>query len=736
MKQQELKKLLNSLTLDEKIGQLVQLNGNFFDSNEKVATGPITKIGINKEKIQLTGSILNTMGANELKRLQDKYLAKSRTKIPMLFMADILNGFKTIFPIPLGLGCSFEPELVKKTAQIAAKEAAVSGIHVTFSPMVDMARDARWGRVMETYSEDNLLNCLYSKAMVEGYQGDHNPYSTISACVKHFAGYGAPIAGRDYNTVELSERTLREFYLPSYKAAVDAGCDLVMASFNTIDGIPVTANSRLLRNVLRDEWGFEGVVISDHSGVKELICHGIVEDEKEAAKLALEAGCDIDMMTATYSNYLKELVENHQLDERYIDEAVMRVLELKNKLGLFENKYRGANEELEKKYIMCEEFRQFAKEVVTKTCVLLKNDSVLPLNRDNKIALVGPYGMSKDVCGMWSINVDSKQAVTVFDGLKKKYSQVSCAKGAGVIDDDSLFESFNKYSSTENIIVEDQQGLIHEAIEIAKDSDAIIVAIGEHPQQSGEGGSRGELSIAPSQIRLLKEMHKLNKPIVTLIFSGRPLALKDVSDNSDAILQCWFPGTEAGDGIAEIICGEVNPSARLTMTFPYSVGQCPIYYNEFSTGRPAKTSKHSRRFTSRYIDIPNDPYYCFGYGLSYSCFCYGEIQLDQSIMTKTTKIKACIEVTNTSSVEGIETVQLYIRDLVGSVVRPVKELKDFKKITLQAGETKKVEFTIDDNMLKFVRADYSFDSEPGKFELYIGHDSSVENKKIFYLKDE
>lgn len=734
MEQQKLKKLLDSLSLDEKIGQLVQLNGNFFDSNEKIATGPIAKIGIDKDKIYLTGSILNTMGAKELKKLQDRYLAKSDKKIPMLFMADILNGFKTIFPIPLGLGCSFDPELIKKTAQIAAKEAAVSGIHITFSPMVDMVRDARWGRVMETYSEDNLLNCLYARAMVEGYQGDGDPSSTILSCVKHFAGYGAPIAGREYNTVELSERTLRESYLPAYKSAIDAGCNLVMASFNTIDGIPVTANSRLLKDILRDEWKFDGIVISDHSAVKELIFHGIAKDEKEAAKLAFEAGCDIDMMTASYSNYLKELVETGKLDEKMIDIAAMRVLELKNNLGLFENPYRGANEDAEKTYIMCDKFREFAKEVVTKTCVLLKNNNVLPLKKDCKIAIVGPYATSKDVCGMWSINVDSESAVTLYDGIQKKFNNVTFSKGASIIDDSSLFESFNKYSPIENIIDDNKENLLEEAIKIAKEAEIIIVAIGEHPQQSGEGASRGDITIAPSQIKLLKEMRKLGKPIISIVFSGRPLVLKDIAENSDALLQCWFPGTEAGDGIAEIVCGEVNPSARLSMTFPYSVGQCPIYYNEFSTGRPAKASKHSRRFTSRYIDIPNNPYYCFGYGLSYSEFKYSDIQLDTTTMTSHSVIKAYVNITNISNVGGVETIQLYIRDLVGSVVRPVKELKDFKKVFLKPKETKKVEFIINNDMLKFVRADYTFGSEPGEFEVFIGHDSSTVNKILFRLE--
>lgn len=733
MEKEKLKQLFESLTLDEKIGQLVQLNGNFFNSNEKIATGPVAKVGIDKDKIYQTGSILNTMGAKELKDIQDRYLEKNDKKIPMLFMADIINGFKTIFPISLGLGCTFNPQLVKKTAQVAAKEAAVSGIHVTFSPMVDMVRDARWGRVMETFGEDNYLNCEYSKAMVEGYQGDNDPHSTIASCVKHFAGYGAPVAGRDYNTVELCERTLREDYLPSYQAAVDAGCKLVMTSFNTIDGVPVTGNSWLLRDVLRDEWRFKGVVISDHSAVKELVPHGVAKDYRDAAKLALQSGCDIDMMTATYSNHLKDLVESGELDIKYIDEAVMRVLELKNDLGLFENPYRGANEDEEKQYIMCNEFRKFAREVVSQTLVLLKNDAILPLNSHQKIAIVGPYANTKELSGMWSFNVDQEKVIAVLAGFEKKAENVCYAKGSAIIEDVSLFESFNR-TPTENLISHNKEKDLQEAIDVAKDTDVIVVAIGEHPQQSGEGGSRGDITIPSIQMNLLKEMKALGKPVVTLVFSGRPLALHEVADYSDAVVQCWFPGTEGGDGIADVIFGDVNPSARLSMTFPYSVGQCPIYYNQYSTGRPAVESTHSKRFISRYIDIPNDPTYCFGYGLSYSHFEYSDVQLDSSTMTPESVIQASVKVTNQSEVAGIETVQLYIRDLVGSVVRPVKELKGVARVELQPHETREITFTISEDMLKFYRKDYSFDSEAGEFDVFIGPDSSTKNKQRFILE--
>lgn len=733
MERENIKELLDSLTLDEKIGQLVQLNGSFFDSNEKIVTGPIAKIGIAADKIYLTGSILNTLGAKELKEMQDRYLERNPKKIPMLFMADIINGFKTIFPISLGLGCSFDPEMVKKTAQIAAKEAAVSGVHITFSPMVDMVRDARWGRVMETYGEDNYLNCEYSKAMVEGYQGDNNPKSTIASCVKHFAGYGAPLAGREYNTVELCERTLRQDYLPAYKAAIDAGCKLVMTSFNTIDGIPVTANEWLLRDVLRDEWGFNGVVISDHSAVKELVPHGVAADAKEAAKLALEAGCDIDMMTATYSNYLKELVESGSVAIESLDEAVLRILELKNELGLFENPYRGADEQEEKEYVMCNDFRKFARKVVSRTCVLLKNEAILPLTSSQKVAIVGPYANSKELSGMWSFNVDAEKVVTVLSGIKKQAEDVTYAKGSPIIEDISLFESFNTAANIADLTSNDTDKDLEEAIKVASEAEVIMVAIGEHPQQSGEGGARGDITIPDIQINLLKQMKKLGKPVVTLVFSGRPLALKEVAENSDAILQCWFPGTEGGDGIADIVYGIVNPSARLSMTFPYAVGQCPIYYSQFNTGRPALESSHSKRFTSRYIDIPNEPYYCFGYGLSYSDFAYSKVKMSSHSLTTDTVLTASVTITNTSNITGEETVQLYIRDLVGSVVRPIKELKGVQKVIIPAHETTEVTFTIIEEMLRFVRKDMKLRSETGDFEVFIGHDSSTQNKQIFTL---
>lgn len=734
MEETALRSLLDAMTLEEKVGQLVQLNGNFFDAREEIATGPAAKIGITSEQIQQAGSILNSFGVQQLKEVQDRYLAKNRNHIPLVFMADIINGFKTVFPISLGLGCSFDPALIKKTAEIAAHEASVSGIHVTFSPMVDLVRDARWGRVMESYGEDVYLNSAYAKAMVEGYQNNPDPDRNILSCVKHFAAYGAPVAGREYNAVEMGERTLREQYLPSYQAAVDAGCELVMTSFNTIDGVPATGSEWLLKDILRKEWGFQGTVISDHSAVKELVPHGVAEDEKQAAKLALEAGCEIDMMTSCYANHLQDLVEEGSLDPAVIDEACYHILQMKNKLGLFENPYRSANQEKVEEIVLCKEHLDFAKEVVTKTCVLLKNDQVLPLSKKQKVALIGPYADYVGIFGMWSILTDVKTVVTVKAGMEQLIGKenLTTAKGAAFMDAEGEVASFG--GMTLKMTSEDPQKDLEEAIEAARDSEVIVLALGEHAQMSGEGGARGELTLPKVQMNLLHEMRKLNKPIVVLLFSGRPLQVKEIEAEADAVMECWFPGIQGGNGIAELLYGDANPSGRLAMSFPDSVGQCPVYYNELSTGRPMKESTHSKRFTSRYIDIANQPTHCFGYGLSYSEFAYDHLMLDTSEMTAEETITASVEVTNTSDIAGVETVQLYIRDLVGSVSRPVKELKGVQKVTLQPKETKTVSFEIKEEMLRFYDRHMHFVSEPGKFQVMIGRNSTETLLETFTLR--
>lgn len=716
----ELQNLLKGMSIEEKIGQLVQLNGKFFDTDEEVSTGPKSKLQLSRDAISKTGSLLNTFGSETLKQIQKTYLENSESKIPLLFMADILNGFKTVFPISLALGCSFDFEMVKRTARIAAHEASACGMHVTFSPMVDLVQDARWGRVMESYGEDPYLNAQCSKAMVEGYQNDPDPSKRILACVKHFAGYGAVMAGREYNRVELGERTLREYYLPSYKAAIDAGCHMVMTSFSTVDGIPATANEWLLKDILRDEWGFDGAVISDHSAIKELIDHGVAKNEKDAAKQAMQAGCDIDMMTACYANHLKELVEEGSLCETQIDEACMRVLKIKNELGLFENPYRSVDEEAKKEIILCDEHRSFAREVVTKSCVLLKNENhTLPLAKDKKIALIGPYAEYGGIFGMWSIVTDQESVVSLKEGFANMIGQenIQICKGAAIMDQGSIacFGGVTLQVGSDN-----PEGELQEAIEIAQKQDVIILALGEHAQQSGEGGARGELTLAKTQMRLLKEMHKLGKPIVVLLFGGRPLDLREVEEYCDALLVCWFPGVEGGNGIADLIYGNANPSGRLAMSFPYSVGQYPMAYNELSTGRPVLPTTESKRFISRYMDIPNQPLHCFGFGLSYSTFVYKNVRMDRNTLHEFDNIHISVDITNTSDIAGWETAQLYIRDLVGSVARPVKELKGVQKVHLLPNETKTVEFVIQEDMLRFYTRSMKYESEAGEFKVYIG----------------
>lgn len=734
MSKRNIEELLETLTIDEKIGQLVQLDVNFFNYDCDLKTGTPRDIGIKEDVIKYTGSILNFYGAKGLKQIQDEYLKQSNKKIPLLFMADIINGFKTAFPIPLGQGATFNPRLIEESANVAAREAAVSGLHVTFSPMVDLVRDARWGRVMESNGEDSYLNSLYAKAIVQGYRQDLNPYKTIASCVKHFAGYGAPTAGREYNTVELSNRTLREMYLPSYKAAVDAGCDLVMTSFNTIDGIPVTGNEVLMKNILREEWGFEGVTISDHSAIRELIDHGVASDGKEAAKLSIDAMVDIDMMTSVYSNNLKVLLDENKISESQIDNAVRRVLQLKEKLGLFENPYRGADEELEKEYILCDEHLKIARKVVNESCVLLKNENVLPISKDKKIALIGPYANNSSLSGMWAFSSDDKDVVTVKNGFLNKVSEdnLTVTQGCKMLDDNGVFEAFGRVYEDKDNTLEREECMLEDVRKVVLDCDVVVLALGEHILQSGEGGSRGNLKISQSQINLLKYVKTFNKPTVVLLFNGRPLALNEVLENCDSLLECWFPGTEGGNGIADIVFGDTNPSGRLTMSFPYDVGQCPISYNEFNTGRPENSGM--RRFTSVYLDMPNEPLFEFGYGLSYTEFRYSNISIDKETMSDYDKIIASVEVENVGSVPGYETVQLYIQDLIGSVVRPKKELKGFEKVYLFPGETKKIEFEINESMLRFYNKDMNFVSEAGEFKIYIGNSSKCSENIVFTLE--
>ncbi|KMJ58904.1 glycosyl hydrolase family 3 [Bacillus sp. LL01] len=706
--EKNIENLLEQMTIEEKIAQLMQLATFFYKgaAGDGQITGPLEDMGITNETVQNSGSVLGASGAWEVRNIQKEHLADNRLGIPLLMMADIVHGFKTIFPVPLAIGCSWDAELAEKSAEIAAKEASVSGVHVTFAPMVDLVRDPRWGRVMESTGEDPYLNSVFTKAFVRGFQGDDltNDQHRVAACVKHFAAYGAPEGGRDYNTVNMSERQLRESYLPAYKAALDEGCEMVMTAFNTVDGIPASGNKKLMRDLLREEWGFDGVMISDWGAVKELIPHGVAEDEREAALKALEAGVDIEMMTACYSKNLKELLESGELSESLLDESVQRILALKKKLGLFENPYRGTSEELEKEVIMSEEHRKAARDLAVKSCVLLKNDGVLPLEREQKIALIGPFAQNGDVLGPWSWQGSKEAAVKVHDGLLMKTEAVNIKVAQG--------------SDIENVT--DEQ--LTEAVAAAQTADVIVLALGEESDMSGEGGCRADIRLPKAQLKLIAEMKKLDKPIVTVLFNGRPLDLHGVIDQTDALLEAWYPGTEAGTAIADLLYGDENPSGKLTMSFPYSVGQVPVYYNCFNTGRP-QGADPKERYVTHYLDIPNEPLLPFGFGLSYSNYEYSELSLSEDAMTLESTITASVKVTNTGERAGEETVQFYIRDLAGEIVRPLKELKGYEKVWLEPGETKEVSFIVNEEMLRYYHSDLSFTSDKGTFQAMVGPNS-------------
>ena len=735
MTEQKLKELLADMTLEEKVNQMSQVVGAFFNKDMDItAMGPMADKGFTPENVALSGSILGSMGAETLKKIQKDFVEQHPHHIPMLFMLDVINGFKTIFPIPLGQGATFEPELSEKCAAVAAKEAAVSGLHVTFAPMTDLVRDARWGRVMESTGEDPYLNGLFCAGMVRGFQGDDlkEPYK-IASCVKHFAGYGAPTAGRDYNTVELSEHTFRDFYLPSYKAGIDAGAAMVMTSFNTVNGVPATGNKKLMRGILRDEMGFDGVLISDWAAIEEIIYHGYCADREEAAVRSAEAGVDIDMMTGIYCENLCRLVREGKISEDLIDESCMRILELKNKLGLFENPYKDADAEKEKAYNLCPEHRALAKKAAEESFVLLKNDGVLPLDTSKKIAFVGPYTNNREIKSSWSFTGDSKDCVTIQEAAEKVFdaSRTTYAEGCPVIGNDVELIGFTettpkKYSEEELAAMEQS------ALQAAKEADLVVMPMGEHYLQSGEATSRAMIDVPEIQMELFRKVLAVNPNVVVVLFNGRPLDLREISAKAKAILEVWFPGTEGGSAVVDVLTGKKNPSGKLPMSFPYCVGQAPVSYNEYSTGRPNLPGMKAR-FRSKYLAIPNAPLYPFGYGLSYTTFAVSDVVLDQNEMDKNGRIAAKVTVKNTGDAAGCEVVQLYIRDDYSDVVRPVKELKGFRKVELAPGEEQEVTFYITEEDLRYYRLDGTFGSEPGTFTVMIGNSSTTENSAVFTL---
>jgi beta-glucosidase len=713
--------LMSKMTLDEKIGQL-NLPAVGFD-----VTGPILSQGVD-EKIAkgLVGGVFNTYTPQAVRKLQELAVTKSRLKIPLLFGYDVVHGHKTIFPIPLGLSATWDMGLIEKSARIAAREASADGLNWTFSPMVDIARDPRWGRISEGSGEDPYLGGLIAAAMVKGYQTNNlKNKDAILACVKHFALYGAAEAGRDYNTTDMSLIKMYNEYLPPYKAAVDAGSESVMVSFNDINGTPATANKWLLTELLRKQWGFKGFVVSDYTGINELIAHGL-GDLKTVSARALTAGTDMDMVGEGFLTTLKQSLQEKKITQAVIDQACRRILEAKYKLGLFADPYKYIDEERAKTEILSQKNRADAKRIAEAAMVLLKNNNqVLPLKKNAKIALIGPLADNKrDMIGNWSAAGDWKQAIGVMEGLKNVAPdmQITYAKGANLADDPALLKQINANGAD---IVADEKSpekLISDAVAAARQADIALVVLGESALMGGEATSRTNLDLLPNQKELLRALTATGKPIVLVLMNSRPLTLEWEDANVSAILETWFGGTEAGNAIADVLVGNYNPAGKLTATFPRSVGQVPIYYNHKSTGRPYD-GVSNEKYKSRYIDSSNDPLYPFGYGLSYTTFEFSPITLNRKTMDAGQTTLATLTVKNTGEFDGEEVVQLYIQDIYGSITRPVKELKAFQKIFLKKGESKTVTFTINTSMLKFYNADLKLVAEPGDFNVFIGPNS-------------
>ena len=704
--------LLGRMTVEEKAGQLNQLNGGAF-------TGPaVNNVGQN-EKIKMVqsgavGSLLNVVGVADTRAIQTEAV-KSRLHIPLIFGYDVIHGYKTIFPIPLAEACSWDLEAIEKNSSIAAKEASAAGVHWTFAPMCDVSNDPRWGRVMEGAGEDPYYAGLVSAARVKGFQGNLNDNKHVLACVKHFAAYGLVEAGREYNQVDVSRVMLWNKYLPPYKAAVNAGAATVMNAFSVVDGVPASANKYLVTDVLKNKWGFKGFVVSDWASFGEEINHGYAEDEKDAALKSLQAGSMMDMESKISQKYLPELLKEKKITMQQLDEAAGKILYQKFRLGLFDDPFKFCNEANEIAVMFTAENRAIAKTAAEKSIVLLKNNNnILPLDKNKKVALIGFYANSKpDLFDFWIGQGNSNDAVTVYEGLKSKISNISFCNG---------YNGDNSSSET----------LINEAIQNATAADVVVVNIGISGKMAGEDRSLAYPQISDGQIALLKALQKTGKPVVALVSSARPLILTLAEPLVDALVQGWILGTEHGNAVASMLVGDYNPSAKTVMTFPYAIGQIPIYYNHFNTGRPTTTDGLGNWY-SRYRDIPNEPLYPFGYGLSYTSYDYSEVKLSSSTITKSATLKVTVNVKNTGLMDGEETVQLYIRDYAASVIRPVKELKAFKKIMIKAGETKEVSFSLTKDDLSFYDADGNSIIESGKFSVFVGPNSRDTKKADFIL---
>lgn len=725
--------LMGKMTLQEKIGQLnLPVSGEIVTGQAKSSdvAGKIRKGQV--------GGLFNVKGVENIREVQKIAVEQSRLKIPLLFGMDVIHGYETVFPIPLALSCSWDMEAIKESARIAAKESSADGICWTFSPMVDICRDPRWGRMAEGGGEDPYLGSEISAAMVKGYQGDDlTDKNTIMACVKHFALYGAPEAGRDYNTVDMSHLSMFNNYFPPYKAAIDAGVGSVMTSFNVVDGIPATGNKWLMTDVLRDRWGFDGFVVTDYTAISEMIAHGM-GDLQQVSAMSLSAGTDMDMVADGFLTTLEKSLKEGKVTMAEIDKACRRILEAKYKLGLFDDPYKYCDASRVKKDIFTAENRAVARKIATETFVLLKNENnLLPLQRKGKIALVGPLANTKaNMPGTWSVAAASDKYNSLYESMKQSLAgkaEVLYAKGSNLMYD-AQREAEATMFGREMRDPRSAQELLDEALSVASQADVIVAAVGESSEMSGESSSRTNLEMPDAQRDLLTALKKTGKPIVLVYFAGRSTVMTWEQENFPAILNVWFGGSEAADAICDVVFGDVSPSGKLTTTFPKNVGQIPLYYNHLNTGRPLEGGKWFSKFRSNYLDIDNDPLYPFGYGLSYTTFRYGDLQLSNHSMNEKGKITASVTVTNTGNYDADEIVQMYIRDMVGSVARPVKELKGFERIHLKKGESRTVSFDITAEQLKFYNSALNWVCEPGEFEVMVGGNSRDVQTKKFSLQ--
>lgn len=725
--------LMEQMTIEEKIGQL-----NLITPGGGIPTGSVVSTDV-EEKIKSgkVGGIFGVYGPEKVRQAQKLAVEESRLGIPLLFGSDVIHGYKTTYPIPLGLSCSWDMELIEKTARMAAVEATADGIFWNFSPMVDISRDPRWGRVAEGAGEDPYLGSEIAKAMVRGYQGDDlaNP-TTMMATVKHIALYGAAEGGRDYNTVDMSRQTMFNVYFPPFKAVIDAGVGSVMSSFNIVDGIPATGNRWLLTTILRDKWGFDGFVVSDYTSVNEMIDHGL-GDLQAVSALSLKAGLDMDMVGEGFLTTLKQSLDEGKITTAEINLACRRVLEAKYKLGLFDDPYRYFDDSRPEKEILTPENRKLAREAATRSFVLLKNENkLLPLKKSGTIALTGPLANDKNnMLGTWAPTGDPQLSVPIIEGISNvagSQLNILYSKGANISDDPEFAAKINVFGPRILIDSRTPEAMMAEAVSQALRSDVVVAVIGEATEMSGESSSRSDITLPEPQKKLIRALKKTGKPLILVMMSGRPLAMEEEYELADAILLVWHPGVEAGNAIADVLFGDFNPSGKLTMTFPRNAGQIPVYYNHKNTGRP-NPGDQFQKFRSNYLDVPNSPLFPFGYGLSYTTFEYSNLTVSSEKMSVGGQIEVSVDVTNTGRFDGEDVVQLYVRDLVGSVSRPLRELKGFRKIFLEKGESRKVTFTLTENDLAFYNYDLEFVTEPGLFQVFVGGNSNAELTSEFEL---